>query len=549
MNSDPNCPAIFRLAAGGLLIFHAWVVLDLIPQWSVTRNEPGHIAAGLTNWYTGTYDLYRVNPPLPRMMSTAPLLSESIICLSALALEDVQSSKRREREIGNYFANTNAVYYHELVCRARIAGVFWIVLGGILVWRWSTRIFGPLSGLLTLVLWTFDPTLTAHAALATSDVPATVMGLAATYAFAHLLRTGSLLHAFIAGLLLGVALQCKFTLLLLAPIWALAWLLTRRNHEQHDFHTMSNRSQISHLLLIVFLAWLTLNAGFEFNGTWTRVNEFDFASTFLGDISELLENSGLGGLPCPVPSAYIKGIDTQQVDFERGLRSYLRGEWRYEGWWWYLYAFGVKTPIGHLAIYGLAASMAIKYRQSIPSLIWLFPILIFAAASSKNGFTEHLRYILPAYPFIMIFSGIVLSHPLSAYRRARRLFVICSLTWSSASMSLAYPNLLGYFNQMVGGSQEGWRHLAESNVDWGQDLIFLKDWLTAHPEMTPVYTALNCYIDQQLYLRQEYPIPELSMSGYAVVDAYNLTCDYQWLLKYPIVERIGTSIFVFKVAP
>jgi len=40
-----------------------------------------------------------------------------------------------------------------------------------------------------------------------------------------------------------------------------------------------------------------------------------------------------GSFPMPLPANYIQGIDTQRLDFERGLPSYLRGEWSEHGWY------------------------------------------------------------------------------------------------------------------------------------------------------------------------------------------------------------------------
>jgi hypothetical protein len=40
-----------------------------------------------------------------------------------------------------------------------------------------------------------------------------------------------------------------------------------------------------------------------------------------------------------------------------------------------------------------------------------------------------------------------------------------------------------YFNELVGGPKGGPNHLLDSNIDWGQDLFYLKDWLNAHREV------------------------------------------------------------------
>jgi hypothetical protein len=39
------------------------------------------------------------------------------------------------------------------------------------------------------------------------------------------------------------------------------------------------------------------------------------------------------------------------------------------------------------------------------------------------------------------------------------------------------PNYLAYFNQLASGPADGYKHLADSSLDWGQDLPALKQWL------------------------------------------------------------------------
>ena len=89
-----------------------------------------------------------------------------------------------------------------------------------------------------------------------------------------------------------------------------------------------------------------------------------------------------------------------------------------------------------------------------------------------------------------------------------------ALVWSVASSLSIYPHSLSYFNElaailptpadasypkplaphnqdggilaMIGhaitaGPRNGPRHLLDSNIDWGQDLFYLQDWLEAHP--------------------------------------------------------------------
>jgi hypothetical protein len=46
-----------------------------------------------------------------------------------------------------------------------------------------------------------------------------------------------------------------------------------------------------------------------------------------------------------------------------------------------------------------------------------------------------------------------------------------------------YPHSLAYFNELSGGIKNGHKHMLHSAIDWGQDLIYLKQWLQEHPEI------------------------------------------------------------------
>jgi hypothetical protein len=52
------------------------------------------------------------------------------------------------------------------------------------------------------------------------------------------------------------------------------------------------------------------------------------------------------------------------------------------------------------------------------------------------------------------------------------------------------PHYLAYFNVLAGGPVNGWRHLVDSSLDWGQDLPGLAQWLRSHRQSgEPVYVA------------------------------------------------------------
>jgi len=68
------------------------------------------------------------------------------------------------------------------------------------------------------------------------------------------------------------------------------------------------------------------------------------------------------------------------------------------------------------------------------------------------------------------------------------------LCWTIGSSLYVYPHSLSYFNELAGGPKNGPAHLLNSNIDWGQDLLFLEKWAIENAQGVPVYTAFyNLY--------------------------------------------------------
>jgi hypothetical protein len=224
------------------------------------------------------------------------------------------------------------------------------------------------------------------------------------------------------------------------------------------------------LALRMLIGLYVLNLGYGFEGSFTQLKDYHFVSNlFTGKSVDVtlrvtkptnphaeredythnrFADSWLGALPTPFPRNYLLGIDITQRDFENyGRPSYLRGQWRDHGWWYYyIYACAIKVPLGlwllgFFALFVRIANAHKKGRQSPTTegellqlhsglnhtknptfstsltansqqltascrdeFILLFPaIVIFTIVSSKTGMNEHMRYVLPAFPYVFIF--------------------------------------------------------------------------------------------------------------------------------------------------
>ncbi|MSR57927.1 MAG: hypothetical protein EXS05_09655 [Planctomycetaceae bacterium] len=72
---------------------------------------------------------------------------------------------------------------------------------------------------------------------------------------------------------------------------------------------------------------------------------------------------------------------------------------------------------------------------------------------------------------------------------AAGVLVLSLLGWSVVSSLWYFPHSLSYFNELAGGPTNGPFHLINTNIDWGQDLPFLKKWLERNPQARPLHLA------------------------------------------------------------
>jgi hypothetical protein len=162
-----------------------------------------------------------------------------------------------------------------------------------------------------------------------------------------------------------------------------------------------------------------------------------------------------------LPSDFLSGIDLQRKEFERGYPSYLRGQWRFGGWWYYyLYAMAVKVPLGlwGLVIWGIArAALARPGVGGNDPTVLVPAALILAFVSSQTGFNHHMRYVLPAFPFVFVCAAGV-GRELRRETPWRGLILIALMGWTLVSVLRVYPYSMSYFNECVGGPLNGHDH-------------------------------------------------------------------------------------------
>ena len=203
---------------GGLLAYSVWV-------HSPTYCEVNHLPAGLQHLHLGRFDLFRVNPPLVRLVAALPVafLSPETDWKNC----DDSLVYRTDMAVGQDFIKANGERSLWFFLVARWACIPFSLLGGYVCYRFASELFGLTAGLLALIFWCFCPYILGHASLITPDAPAAVMGMTACYAFWRWLKRPTVWLAIVAGLLFGLAQLTKTTLLVFYPLWPILWLIYR----------------------------------------------------------------------------------------------------------------------------------------------------------------------------------------------------------------------------------------------------------------------------------------------------------------------------------
>ena len=183
-----------------------------------------------------------------------------------------------------------------------------------------------------------------------------------------------------------------------------------------------------------------------------------------------------------------------------------------------------------------------------------------------------VRHILPTFPFIYILVCLGIKHLYQTAKQKQLKRVVCGivlilLVWYVGSSIKTFPYYLSYYNELAGGTENGYKYAVDSNYDWGQDLKRLKKYLDDnHIE--------NFYIDYfggsnldyyfgDRYVKWESRTPgsEFPKGNYLAVSVSSmqggraLACPefdqrtdyYDWLSNYELIARAGTSIFIYYI--
>jgi len=472
------------------LLFFVVTSVASMSRKSATVDEPLHLTAGYSYLVTGNFRLNLEHPPLIKMLAALPLLPLS---LDFRLLDDREFFEERIR-LSRRFVFANKQPAEKIVFLSRVPMVLLgLALGG-LVYLWSRQIAGTLAGILALLLYVFDPNIIANSQLVTFDLGLSLFMTLALYCLVRYMKWPSALNLWLAGAAFALSMLTKFTAIALVPIYAVLILAYRVRRGWVSVWAHSWRLSGAMVIMTMGLAFVVY--GFEFRPPGPPPVTVEYYLDKYTSPSSPVRKLVLGiasGIVIPAPTFW-RGLDWQRRYRLEGpgichmMRQTRAG--RCPGF--YFLVFGVKTPVGTLALFALALAgfvyrvfmAGVRDTVSIDESIILSSAAIFFGLSMLQKISLGVRYILPVYPLIFIFTASQLvwlaSRPTRWVRSAALIAAAGFIVWVIASSVRIFPHFSSYFNELAGGPQNGWRYVAGCDVDCGQDLPGIREYLRRH---------------------------------------------------------------------
>jgi len=449
---------------------------------SQTFDEACHTFAGYRYWKNSDFGINPEHPPFVKLLAAIPLLG---LPLQAPPIPN-DNFKVVEYGAGREFLYGNDA--NLVLRRARMAAAVLTIALGLTVFAVAYSMWGAGPAFLALILLVFDPNVLAHGALVTTDIGATLGLFLGVGSFYWYLKKRSAWRLIGAGLAAGFCISAKHSGVLLFPMLfflALAeWMPPR-----HPVTVRVGPTVVKNALrLCASLAAIT---AISLVVLWSMYG-FRYSARPAGDTvnpplpeftKQMMGNASSAALVLQIarwhllPESYLYGV--VNIYSPGTLPTVIFGKYYPSAQWFYFPAiFAIKSTLAFLVYCCLAPFYAGLWSKAVrrETLFLIVPAAIYLAAAMSSGINYGVRHLLPLYPFLIVLVAFGAWNLARRYR-ALALLVAALLLFHAVSSARAFPNYLSYSNELWGGPQNTYRILADSNVDWGQGLVQMKQYI------------------------------------------------------------------------
>jgi 4-amino-4-deoxy-L-arabinose transferase-like glycosyltransferase len=510
-----------------LLLNFAVTSLESWQNKSATIDEPTQIGAAWLQTYYCDFRCDSENPPLWNYYVAAgngrdelKLSTPDMPWVKAMDAQGAQSLFRRAlyRTAGT---NPDEIF---IAARRRMV-VLGVLVGAVIAW-WAWRLGGAVAAVVAVVAFCLDPNFLAHSSSVKNDVPITLQFVAMMAGVWLLGRRATVGRLIWVALFFGAAMPTKYSGVLAIPILGAAllcraWLAKPWPVFGWIANTRAKRflAAVTIGLFCVVVAYVVIWGSYRFRFSISADPErrFDWqaaniicsvyqcelqhdASPNVSDkqLRQWMDQWRPDGVIRAVqwmsnhrllPESWLGGFQIV-YGMSHARAAFLCGRINLTGWWYYFpLAILFKTPLATLV--GLVLAVVVWLRRQMrrrAAREWwtLCAVAVAPAIYMAVALTAHLdiglRYMLPVYPFLYLFLGVVTAQAWKNRPAATGTITIVLTIGLAIETISAFPNYLDFFNIAAGGSRGGLRLLSDSNLDWGQDLPLVGQWQQNHPD-------------------------------------------------------------------
>lgn len=481
-----------------VLIAAPWLVLGLVTasRLAATMDEVPHFGAGLSYLEYGDFRMNPEHPPLVKMLAMLPVW--------LVARPDMSGAN--DPMLGAcWLGSWQHIYGHQLIYYppdghhqtrlflARLVPLLIGLGGGLLAFVWGREIAGnnP-GGWAAATLLMYYPEYLGHSGFVTFDVPMLVACAGISWAawqwwrrptwdrlaiFAATCAVGSLVKLPVA---MFAAMQCGVLLVLAA----------------FD----ERRGQLGRVVVLVLATMLAGYAacwaivGFRFSAV-APGQRIDQLSLFLGPLDHQSPSALVRVLARVhdlklLPETSIAVLDHLTAFSDR--YQMLFGRSSHGGWWYYfLVTTLLKTPLpmliglailvvlGGRRLHSANASRTRRWRAARAAIL-VVPFVLLGLMVMRSGVNIGHRHFLAVYFPWCVFLGVVVARGIASSHRWHRWMAAGMLASQVLTTLWVFPHQATYINLIGGSPYRASTILTDSNIDWGQDLPALGEWMRDH---------------------------------------------------------------------
>ncbi len=433
-----------------LVAVQATLLSSSLRRKSPTADELNYLAAGVAAWRTGDFRLFRDPPPAQSLLCSLPAL----FWWPELPLESTYWLSGRWNGFGEAFARRNRESVLAMLSASRGLAIFLACGVSLVAFTLAKRLYGPSVAICVSALTVFDPNLAAHGRLVTTDIGATLAYICVAAALLGWFSSPSLRTLLLLSIASGAACLFKHSGLLLIPPVMVCLIWVARRVEWTRWRIAGVLP--AYLLTVLLVIWIGYG--------------FETIDPITGHFKPL--------------ASYLTGVARQWTHARTGQPSYLLGQFTTESsWYFYPVIFFIKTPLPTLILLAVGIYPFARDRRRWPEgfPVLLPGLILLGALVFLSRAAVGYRHLLPALPLLLVvFCGAAVSL-LSTQLRLGLPVLGCLVGWLIISHLLIWPHYLAYFNELVGGPRNGHLCAVDSNLDWGQDLPLVTEYVRSHP--------------------------------------------------------------------